>query len=345
MSVNELSHLQPKLEPDGALGWRDIPLDGLNCYLRSIEAVLHSRGFSHDDVLFELGGPVTDQVPADGSPWFALRNSRARWVLTSQEEDLWPAIEAQLRNREPALVWPDYFYWPGSRFHGRRHVYDHAVLLTQLNDDRLTYLDIDADRRNGYVDSIAVDDQTRRAFKRLLVLRPGEPGRPPTPLEVRDMVTSSVPPLVRWAQGMSRLVQQWWVDPSPRLAHAVEWWIFSDLQPQLFLFTCICEKYGEEDLALAGHAATRQAKKAGLFLIALNEYRSAAPYGLGEGDLATLGDRLRDMAYVALASAEGDVRPGADRRGERLWQRLDGLSRWHVGYGIDRVEPAASSGR
>jgi hypothetical protein len=41
------------------------------------------------------------------------------------------------------------------------------------------------------------------------------------------------------------------------------------------------------------------------------------------------------MAYVALESAQLDVPSGRDPSGEWLWRRLDGLSRWHLGYGID----------
>jgi hypothetical protein len=334
MSANELSRV-PRLQQEGALGWRDIPLDGLNCYQRSIEAILRSVGYTRDQVLFELGGAITDTMPSDGSPWFALRSSSARWAMTGPEADLWHVVEARLRAGEPILVWPDWYYWPGSRFHARRHVYDHAVLLTELTGDRVQFLDIDTDPGNEYVDSVAIDDETRQAFKRLLEVRPGAPGQPPTPAEVRGMVASSVPPLARWVQGIRRLVEQWRLNPRPRLAYAAEWWIFSDLLPQVFLFTRICAAYGERDLERAGEAAGRQAKKAGLFLIALNEYRWAAPYELCEEDLVTLGDRLQEMTYVALESAQLDVLPGRDPEGECLWRRLDGLLRWHSGHGIN----------
>jgi len=335
MSANEVSRARPRLQQEGALGWRDVPLDGLNCYQRSIEAILRSAGYSRDQVLYEMGGAITDVMPPDGSPWFALRGSRSRWAMTGPEADLWLDVEARLRDGEPVLVWPDWFYWPGSRFHGRRHVYDHAVLLTELAGSRLTFLDIDADPGRDYVDSIGIDDETRQSFKRLLEVRPGEPGPPPAPAAVLGMVAESVPPLARWVQGVRHLVERWRLDPRPRLAHAAEWWIFSDLLPQVFLFTSICEAFGEGELARAGEAVVRQAKKTGLFLIALNEYRSVAPYELSTEDLVVLGERLRDMTCVALESARVEVAPGRDPSGERLWRRLDGLLRWHSGHGID----------
>ncbi len=155
-------------------------------------------GYTRDEVLFELGGAITDRMPADGSPWLSLRDSRARWVVRDPDADFWSGIEKRLRGGGSALVWPDHLYWPGSRFDGRRHVYDHAVLLTEIEGgDRLTPLDIDADRHKAYVDSIVIDERSRRAFTRLLDVRPERPVRPPTADDVQEMVVSSVPPLVQ----------------------------------------------------------------------------------------------------------------------------------------------------
>ncbi len=330
-----------ELDPRDALGWRDIPLDGLNCYLRSVEAILRSHGHRRDDVLAAMSGPVTDDMPADGSPWFRLNGSRAQLTAALDGGSLWPSIESDLRAGTPVIVFPDYYYWPGSRFRHRRHVHDHAILLTEIRGNSVEYLDIDAERRDGFRASVSVDDDVAQAFRRVLAVEPAPPAPRQSPDELRRIVAASVAPLTRWVQGVRALAAWWRDDAYPGLAHAVEWWIFSDLQSQLFLMAEQCAEIDDGRLVPAARAATTQAQKAGLFLIAMNEYKSEAPYRLAGDDIALLGDRLATLAYAAAEYVAGTVEFGADRNGEKLWRRLDALSRWHVGIQLRPLQEPA----
>src|SRR5262249_3749549 len=151
--------------------WRDVAVDGLNCYLRGVEAILRGAGLGHDEVVDVLGGHVTDRFCRDGRPHVRLRSGELRWLQAAPGAHRWNEVAACLGPGEPVVIWPDGFSGPGSRFEGRRHVHNHAILAVAIEDSSLRYLDIEADEASGFAAEAPLTEATRRACTRVLLVR------------------------------------------------------------------------------------------------------------------------------------------------------------------------------
>lgn len=323
-----------RMDRDGAVGWRDVPLDGLTCYHRCIEAILRGRGFTAAEVIEELGGAVTDRLGTDGSPHVRLRASTARWLMAPPGGDRWDDVQALLRSGQGVVIWPDGFFWPGDSCEGRRHIHHHAVLATGIDEDGLRFLDIDAAEADGFARVVPVTAQVRRACTRLLELPSVTRGPQLQAADARRLIAASIRPLARFADGAAQLADRW-VTPSRRLVHAADLWVLGDIQPQLYLLACICQRFGYEDLAARGFETATQAKKISLFLAGLHQYKPRAPYDLCRDDIAVLAARLRAVSAAAVAACGPPAPEPAAPADSWLWRRLDTLARWHFGSGLD----------
>lgn len=323
-----------RMDRDGAVGWRDIPLDGLTCYHRCVEAVLRGHGLDADAVTDELGGPVTDRLGLDGRPYLRLNRMSARWHIAGPGQDNWDLLRGRLDQGGAVVVWPDGYYWPGDVCEGRKHAHHHAVLAVGVSGDELRVLDIDADEQDGFARSVPVTADTQRACTRLLEVVPADPTRGPG---TGAIVADSVGPVGRFAAAADRLADRWEVAPTRRLAHAADLWVLGDIQPQLYLFARLCERYGYAELAAHGFAAAAQAKKISLFLFALSRYKPRSPYDLCLDDFRSLAEKLRAVEHAASSVATGTSSPQApvEDVDPWLWQRLESLSVWHFGRGLD----------
>lgn len=333
----------PLMSPNGAVGWQDIPLDGLNCYLRCVEAVLRGAGFTANEVIDELGGAVTDQLGNDGRPYFRLRHGSQRWHVAESGRHNWATVRACLRDGQPVLIWPDAFYWPGDRLAGRRHVHHHAVLAVRIDGGSLHYLDIDVGEASNFTGFVPITDEAIRACTR--VVEVSVPGRIPsaTSADVHEMISASIAPIGRFAQAADTLVG-WWStcqsrSEARRLAHAVDLWVLGDIQPQLYLLACLCRRFGFDLLADKGFAAAAQAKKISLFLFALHGYKPIAPYDLCIEDIVTLARRLRAVEHAAGEAVGIHDTPAIGSAEKWLFARLETLSAWHFGVGISDAGP------
>lgn len=325
-----------RLDRHGAVGWRDVALDGLNCYLRGVEAILRGAGLGHDEVVDVMGGQITDRFSRDGRPHVRLRGGEVRWFQAAPGAHCWNEVAACLGNGEPVVVWPDGFSWPGSRFEGRRHVHDHAILAVAIDDGSLRYLDIDGDEASGFTAQAPLTEATRRACTRALLVRP--PTRPSRIGAARldRMTGASVRPLARLAAATAEYARWWRIEPfNRRLATALDLWALSDVQPPLYLLATVARRFGREPLATRAFEAATQAKKVSVFVHALNRIRPVAPYDLLRDDLSLLAERLETVGRSAAAAA-GQPPPAisAELAGAWLWRRLQAVSVWHFDVGL-----------
>ncbi|CQR59636.1 hypothetical protein [Streptomyces leeuwenhoekii] len=140
----------PRFDQQGALGWRDRALDGLNCVLRCVEAVLRFRGLEPLAVARALNGPL-DPVGRDLAKDFDGCRVDYRTAFDDGGRNV-PFLLERLAAGEPVMVLPDRFHLPGDVYEGRFHFHDHAVLATRWSprDGVITVLDTDADPDDGF---------------------------------------------------------------------------------------------------------------------------------------------------------------------------------------------------
>jgi hypothetical protein len=330
------------MKRDGAVGWRDIPLDGLTCYHRCVEAILRDNGFTADDVADELGGTITDRLGTDGRPLLRLRRSSARWLIAPAGQDHWNDVKAGLNAGRSIVVWPDGYFWPGDVCEGRRHVHHHAVLAVGIDGDSLHVLDIDADEAEGFLRVLPLTSETRRACTRILELTEVRRARPVRAADMRRMVAGSIRPLARFADAAALLAARWEAGADRRLARAADLWVLGDVQPQLFLFAVLCQRFGLDAVAARSFEAADMAKKISLFLYGIDRYKPRPPYDLCRNDIAALAGLL-SAAGQATADLTGNPSPVAAGAAEPwLWRRLETLSVWHFGAGLNGRSPAGA---
>jgi len=311
-----------------ALGWQDASIDGLNCYLRYVEAMLFDCGYSEAGVLAQLGGPITNDFPADGRPLVRLASGRPQWLLAEPGGSVWGDIHGTLAVGEPVIVWPDAFDWPRDEYESQRHVHHHSVLALRARKGLLEMLDVDAPERDSFFASVPINTRVTRACTRALRLEVPPPHKG-AGNDLGGALARSIDPLAGLADDTLALAAWWPAAPSRSMARAVDLWALSDVQPQLYALSRRCERAGLHRIARAGLAAAAQAKKVSLLLFGMQRSPRAPAYGLCKPDLRRLGTLIRDAAVVAGAEI-GRHPPGPGKGGiEHVWPRLNAISIWH----------------
>ncbi|WP_228972958.1 hypothetical protein [Streptomyces sp. DH12] len=335
-------------DPANALGWKNIGLDGLGCFLRSVEAVLMHHGYGAGAVARGLAVPL-DLVrrgewygPASEFPACAVR-----WHLADigAGRRQWPRVAELLRAGRPVVLMPDGHHWPGDDHEGREHYHHHMVLAHRLDADGLHLLDTDAPAEHGHRRVLPVTDALAEACTRYAVVEriaPPDDRRPEALAE--GLVPASLAPLAEDVAELRAFHGEVWSGARLPLllAKGMDVWVLGDVQPQLFLLGHALA--GAEDprtgeVSAAALAAAARAQKLGLLLLGLHRFRSEGVYAMAHEEIAVLADALEEL-LGALCRYAGARRPTAAGDGTRLVRRLRGEAQWCFGEG--RPLPALS---
>lgn len=307
---------RPRLERAGALGWSDVALDGLNCYLRCVESVLRWQGLSGDELALALVGPVDLLRRArSGSEY---DSHTVEWQIAEDGCEHWELLAQTLTAGIPVVLMPDRFGWPGDEFEGRRHFHDHTVLAYAVTDHTLSVLDTDASPAAEHVREVPITPGLRRACTRWGVVRAvASASRTVTRLHER-LVRPSLPLLAQDIPELRSFAEQWHAEGLDDLsAHALHIAVLGDFQPVLFLFAEAGSRLGGlgagaklDSVFVSARKATRRAKSLGLLLLALHREPSSDAYmlalanfelflesleGLHEAIVTTLGERFTSV--------------------------------------------------
>jgi len=298
-------HGQVRFDPETALGWSDVALDGLSCYLRCVEAVLRWRGQDSEAVALALGGPV--DLLRRGRSGSTYDAHAVEWRIAADAAEHREQLVATLRSGEPVILMPDRFFWPGDEFEGRRHFHDHMVLAFELEDAVLAVLDTDAPPESGFTRRIPMDAVAWRACTRWGVVRTTAGSSPPTAEELASRTLRPSLQLLAIDTVELRAFAELWRregidDPLARALHVA---VLGDFQPTLFLFAEAARAWdrggGLEPVIERAAAAARSAKTLGLLLLALHRETSGDAYEIA---IAAF-DRFLDAAEALLESIAG----------------------------------------
>ena len=332
MSSEGQTQLPPRVrfDPETALGWSDVALDGLSCYLRCVESVLRWRGHDSEAVALALGGPV--DLLRRGRSGSTYDAHAVEWRIAAEAAAHREQLVATLRSGEPVILMPDRFYWPGDEFEGRRHFHDHMVLAFALEDGVLSVLDTDASAGSEFVRRIPMDAAAWRACTRWGVVR-ATAGSPRT---AEQMASRTLRPSLRLlavdAVELRAFGERWRRDGiDDPLARALHVAVLGDFQPTLFLFAEAARAWdrggGLEPVIGPAAAAAKSAKTLGLLLLALHREASDDAYEIA---IAAF-DRFLDAAEALLASIAGwlgEEPPGGTAARGIVQERLQGLARY-----------------
>ncbi len=285
-----------------ALGWNDVALDGLSCYLRCVEAVLRWRGSSREAVAVALGGPV--DLLRRGRSGSTYDAHVVEWRVAEDGREHSAQLVETLRGGDPAILMPDRFFWPGDELEGRRHFHDHMVLAFEFEEGVLSVLDTDAPREREHVRRLRADADLWRACTRWGVVHPTAGAAPGSAGELAARVLGPSRELIGADLAELRLFAEQWRQEGLEepFAHALHVAALGDFQPTLFLFAeaARCLEGGEELEAVTGpaFAAAKRAKSLGLLLLALHRETSPDAYAIAIGAL----DRFLDAVEVLEAA-------------------------------------------
>ncbi|MFJ2669364.1 hypothetical protein [Streptomyces sp. NPDC087525] len=337
-------------DPATALGWKNIGLDGLGCFLRAVEAVLLHRGYGAREVAQGLAAPLDLVRRGDWyGPMSEFGACAARWHLTGigTGERQWPRIAALVTSGTPVVLMPDAHHWPGDEYEGKEHFHHHMVLAHRLDEDGLHLLDTDAPASEGFRRVIPVTEKLRRSCTRYAVLERVEHPVAHRPEELAArLVPGSVLPL---AQDIAELrafhARVWSGARLPLLlAKGMDVLVLGDIQPQLFVLGHALAGSDDRRTAEVSTAcleAAARAQKLGLLLLGLHRFRAEGVYAMAHEEVATLAASL-DVLLDAMCRYAGAVRPRAAGDGTRLVHRLRGETHWC--FGEDKPLPELSFG-
>ncbi|KAA6213148.1 hypothetical protein CP973_28065 [Streptomyces albofaciens JCM 4342] len=337
-------------DPAAALGWKNIGLDGLGCFLRSVEAVLLQRGYAADDVARGLAAPL-DLVRR--GEWYGPMSEfpacTAHWYLADIGEGhrQWPRVAELVTSGTPVVLMPDGHHWPGDDHEGKEHYHHHMVLAHRLDAEGLHLLDTDAPAEEGHRRVLPVGDALRNSCTRYAVLERIDPpgGRRPEEYAAALVRPSLVPLAEDIAELRAFHGEVWSGARLPLLlAKGMDVWVLGDVQPQLFLLGHALA--GADDprvaeVSRASLAAAARAQKAGLLLLGLHRFRSEGVYAVTHEELAALADACEELLTAMCRYADA-ARPVATGDGRRLERRLRGEAQWCFGEG--RPLPGLSFG-
>jgi hypothetical protein len=320
----------PRLDRENALGWRDVALDGLNCFLRCVESVLRWEGLSRDQVAFALAGPVDLlRRERNGSTYDCFT---VEWEIARDGSEHWDRFTATLRAGTPLILMPDRFHWPGDELAGRHHFHDHAVLAVKTERGMLHVLDIDASPAHGHAHALAITPALRRACTRWGSVRRVDrpPAANPSALWER-LSRPSLELLARDLVELRSLAARWRARGLDELrARALHVAVLGDFQPVLFLFAEAVVRDEDADLADIAEAAllaARRAKSLGLLLIALHRQSQGEAYAFALPAFELFVDGVEAL-HASLEARLGDAgAPPAESDGA-LERRLGGLAEY-----------------
>ncbi|MGS2591941.1 hypothetical protein [Streptomyces hebeiensis] len=326
-------------DPATALGWQNIGLDGLGCFLRSVEAVLQHRGYGAREVAQGLAGPL-DLVRR--GEWYGPMSEfpacTARWYLTGigTGSRHWPRIAALVEGGTPVVLMPDGHHWPGDEHEGKEHFHHHMVLAHRLDEEGLHLLDTDAPATAGYRRVLPVTDALKESCTRYAVLERVEPPveRRPEELAAR-LVPASLLPLAQDIAELRAFHGRVWSGARLPLllAKGLDVLVLGDIQPQLFLLGHALAGARDErtaEVSRACLAAAARAQKLGLLLLGLHRFRAEGVYAVAHEEVALLAASL-DTLLAAMCRHAAAVRPRATGDGSRLVRRLRGETHWCFG--------------
>ena len=319
------------MDPDQALGWETVALDGLSCFLRCIESVLDYRGFSPTAIAQGLAGPIDLSRRLRSASDFEV--CRIEWVNRIDGRRNGGLMRRHLAEDEPVIVMPDRYYWPGDEFEGLRHFHDHMVLAYEIEAERLFVLDIDAPPEDDYIRSLPFSDRVQRACTRVgrvkLLAAPGAVD--PEILAARwfpislDLLASDIPTL--------RAGLHAWSDRTLTyvLARGLHVLVLGDFQPILYLFARALDGNVSKATAAVRTAAldaSIRAKKLGLLLLALHLEEGGDRYKLALHPMKNFISSLEAL-MLELASATGASIPDIEEVGAELFHsRLLNVTEW-----------------
>jgi hypothetical protein len=318
----------PYFDRANALGWKDVALDGLNCFLRCVESVLRWQNYSREELALALAGPVD-----------LLRRSRngstynfftVEWEIAEDGSEHWDRFTAELRAGMPLILMPDRFYWPEDELAGRCHFHDHAVLAVKTERGMLHVLDTDASPAHGYLRALAITPALRRACTRWGSVRCGD--RRPTsnlPKLTERLLAPSLALLARDIVELRSFGACWRTHGLNELrAHALHVAVLGDFQPVLFLFAeavVLEEDSRLAHVAKAAFLAARRAKSLGLVLIALHREHCSDAYEFALHAFEPFVDAVEDLR-AALEAQLGDAGGPPGESDGALERRLSELA-------------------
>jgi hypothetical protein len=321
---------EPRFDRADALGWRDVALDGLNCFLRCVESVLRWQGHSREQVAIALSGPVDLlRRRRNGSTYDSLT---VEWEIAQDGGEHWDRFTATLRAGTPLILMPDRFYWSEDELAGHRHFHDHAVLAVKTERGMLHVLDIDASPASGYVRALAITPALRRACTRWGSVRCVD--RPPAanlPELTERLLAPSLELLARDLVELRTFAARWRARGLDEVrAHALHVAVLGDFQPVLFLFAeavVLGEDAGLAGVAEAAYLAARRAKSLGLVLIALHRQNRSDVYGFALHAFELFVDAAEDLS-AALEARLGDAGTLPGESDGALERRLSELAEY-----------------
>ncbi|MEU9759031.1 hypothetical protein ACFYYY_25800 [Streptomyces sp. NPDC001834] len=342
MSDTTAEDIRPyAFDPAAALGWKNIGLDGLGCFMRSVEAVLLHRGYDADAVARGLAVPL-DLVRR--GEWYGPMSDfpacAVRWHLTGigSGRSHWPRVAELVGSGTPVVLMPDGHHWPGDDHEGKEHYHHHMVLAHRIDDRGLHVLDTDAPAKDGHRRVLPVTDALREACTRYAVV---ERIAPPDARRPEETAAALVPPsLAPLGEDVAELRafhgEVWSGARLPLLlAKGMDVWVLGDVQPQLFLLghaLAGAEESRTVEVSRAALAAAGRAQKLGLLLLGLHRYRSEGVYAMAHEEIAALANALEAL-LEAMCRHAGTGHPHAEGDGTRLARRLRGEAEWCFGEG------------
>jgi hypothetical protein len=322
----------PVFEPSTALGWRDVALDGLSCYLRCVEAALRAHGYEPAQVADALALPLR-LIGSDpsGTPFGAYPGCRIEWQRVEPGVSLWDELWRIRAAGELAVLSPDSYWWPGDELQGRLHGHHHMVLPIARDAGVLEMLDTDAPADTSFRRSLPVDDALRLAVNTIgrIRVRPAQDVRP-FAAEPDAALAESLGAVSADLSEFRLLTERWQAEPpTPMLARALHVFFLGEVQPPLFVFaSALASLTAPRIVAVreAAFVAAGQAKKLGILLTGLHRFDSAALYRICWAELDAFTRALEALSETLSASTGSPlVAPGAPRR---LGARLSGIARW-----------------
>lgn len=337
----------PCLDPRRSLGWNSGPLDGLSCYLRCVEAILRSRGYSPVQVARGLARPLDLLLTAAGGSSFPC--CRVEWTNRPQGVDNWDGIRELLSLGEHLILMPNRYFWPGDEFEGRREFHDHMVVLTGLASDHLEMLDIDAPAADGYRRRIRVDARVRSACTRYARVFSVAPWTPASPEALgRALIARSTDSLADDVASMEEFAEEWTEHGMDEaMLRALHVLTLGELQPQMFLLASVLEGLTEPRLVRVrerGLEAASRAQQLGLVLLAAHRRSEGATYELARHRFL----KWNRAAAAALEAMSVLGPPGGGTPAPppgRMRHRLERLAEWCFAPALSRTRPGVHPNR